>query len=69
MTMPKPPHRLRPLSEIGRSDPDADSPPEGIVCWKCGCKMFVTTTDRLEGKIRRYRRCRHCGTVRATIEK
>ena len=42
----------------------------GIVCPKCHCADLRTThTRRLPGgRVRRYKRCRHCDRVVTTIE-
>ncbi len=47
------------------------NPPEalGLVCPKCECRHFETThTERLDGRIRRRRVCRHCGHKLTTFE-
>lgn len=55
--------------------------PLGLVCPRCGCRDFrddpgptirrtwrTLRTQKLPGKIRRYKRCRHCGRRITTIE-
>ena len=44
--------------------------PVGIVCPRCQCADLRTThTRRLPGgRVRRYKRCRHCGKVVTTLE-
>lgn len=44
--------------------------PPGLRCPKCGCRdLRVTKTVRLAaGRIRRYRRCRHCARPLTTLE-
>jgi len=42
----------------------------GIACPKCGCRdLRVQDTDPLDGMIRRYRVCRHCGHHKTTFER
>lgn len=50
---------------------------EGLVCHKCGCKHFFTLDTRKsemsfrgtkKGIIRRRKICRHCKTIRHTVE-
>ncbi len=49
--------------------PTAD-PPVGIRCRRCGCRHHeVISTDKKNGKIKRTRRCRHCGKTQRTTEK
>ncbi|HUX16268.1 MAG TPA: hypothetical protein VMW52_07325 [Phycisphaerae bacterium] len=59
---------LRPLGQIGRPVDD-EAPAGGLECPKCGCRhLYVRDTDRLAGRVRRYRVCRHCGHVVTTEE-
>lgn len=45
----------------------ADGP--GLCCPQCGCPdMRVGSTVRLDGRVRRYRYCRHCGRGLPTEE-
>lgn len=48
----------------------ANPAPRGIECPKCGCRHFETThTEPLaDGRIRRRKRCRHCGRKMVTFE-
>ncbi len=43
----------------------------GLVCRRCGCRDFRVyyTRGTRSGTIVRRRVCRHCGTMRTTIEK
>lgn len=43
----------------------------GFSCRKCGCRdLRVYRTERLrEGRVRRIRYCRNCGTRKTTVEK
>ena len=41
----------------------------GLVCHKCGCKMWVVDTDPVVNGVRRYRECRNCGYRKATFER
>ncbi|MFA5706524.1 MAG: hypothetical protein WDA41_09235 [Candidatus Neomarinimicrobiota bacterium] len=45
----------------------------GLTCPRCGCIQFggksVRNTRMVEGGIRRYRVCRHCGKTWCTTEK
>jgi hypothetical protein len=67
-TQPRKP--LRPLSQFGTVAGDASDAPAGIACPKCGCRhLRVVTTDPLDGEIRRYRMCRHCGRRIRTFER
>ena len=47
-----------------------EAEPKGLECVRCGCADFrVTDTEPLrDNKIRRRRRCRHCGHKIVTIE-
>ena len=44
--------------------------PRGIECRRCGCRHLLTTnTEPLaDGRVRRRKRCRHCGQKIVTIE-
>lgn len=45
------------------------TPPPGLRCPRCGCPdLRVTHTRPAAGRVRRYRRCRHCGRVVSTLE-
>jgi transcriptional regulator NrdR family protein len=49
---------------------EESTPPRGIECPRCGCRHFeVTNTEPLRGgRIRRRKRCRHCGHRIVTYE-
>ena len=65
--MPIDPSTPPTMAELART---AAVAPPGLVCRKCGCKDFrVRNTRSGANVIRRYRICRHCGTVRTTTEK
>lgn len=43
---------------------------KGLVCFNCGCRDFRTIdTRRVNGAVRRKRRCRYCGRLKITREK
>lgn len=50
---------------------DQPEPDRGISCRQCGCRHFYTLETRktLKGRIRRRRRCRHCGLCVTTYER
>ena len=56
------------LADWSRQARDGAGKP-GLVCPRCGCKMWVRDTDPVIGGIRRYRECRNCGYRRRTIER
>ena len=42
----------------------------GIKCPRCGCAdLRVGRTQRMIGRLKRYRYCRHCGTSVPTFER
>jgi len=49
---------------------DDNSTPRGIECPRCGCRHFETTNTEpmRDGRIRRRKRCRHCGHRIVTFE-
>ena len=70
MSKPQSPKPLRPLSQLATVAGNDSSAPAGIACPKCGCRHWrVRDTDRLDGAIRRYRVCRHCGHHKTTFER
>lgn len=45
------------------------TPPEGLVCPKCGCRHLpVSATRRSKNRIIRYRNCRNCNRRIITYE-
>lgn len=44
--------------------------PAGLACRACGCRHFRVrnTIPTRDGRIKRYRLCRHCGQVLTTYE-
>lgn len=42
----------------------------GLECPHCGCRHFLTrnTIPLRDGRIKRYKVCRHCGRVTTTFE-
>ena len=57
-------------SDMCSDDHQQRSSERGIVCLKCGRTRFeVTNTEPLpDGRIRRRKRCRHCGRRIVTFE-
>jgi transcriptional regulator NrdR family protein len=55
---------------MGLPNPESDQPVYGVKCSRCHCTdLRVTKTVRLpNGRIRRYRACRHCGRHTTTLE-
>lgn len=48
---------------------DQTEPARGIRCRACGCRHHrVTSTDPVNGRIKRTRTCRHCGKTQRTTE-
>jgi DNA-directed RNA polymerase subunit RPC12/RpoP len=58
------------MSETPNPAAAAAPEPRGIACPVCGCKHFrVTNTELLaRGRVRRRKRCRHCGRKIVTLE-
>ena len=55
---------------IGQGGMIEGKPATGLECPRCGCRDFrCTNTWRDEGRIRRRKVCRHCGTPVTTYER
>lgn len=50
--------------------PGPGTPRGGLECRRCGCRdLRVDHTTRANGRIIRYRHCRHCGARMMTSER
>lgn len=57
------------LAQMAAETAEANGGSKGIACPRCGCvDMRVQHTTRGDGLVVRYRKCRHCGANRSTVE-
>lgn len=53
------------------SQPQPAKEQRGLICPRCGCGHFkvIYTRAKLDGKLMRRRKCRHCGRRVTTFER